>query len=112
MTSPAVDLSNLREMTQGDVALEKELFSTFISESQLLIEGLIRSAGDPAAVEEWRRNAHACKGISRNLGADRLGDLCYEAQTKFEAGPEEKAALLQQIRAEYAEVIAFLQPLV
>lgn len=110
MTS-AVNLDNLHEMTGSDPDLEKELFGVFLTSAEKCLEALRASTG-PGAEETWRTQAHAWKGMSLNLGADTLGQLCAQAQTSKEAPESEKMALLEKIEAAYADVKAFLQPLV
>jgi len=106
MTDP-VNLENLREMTGGDLALEKELFEVFLTSSQDCLNALQANAG-AGQEETWRSQAHAWKGMSLNLGADELGKLCAEAQMNHLAPPEKKAEMLAAIDAAYAKVKAFL----
>lgn len=105
-----VDLTNLRSMTDGDVEMEKILFEEFCSsfESRLLI---LRESFKKEAAETWRTNAHALKGISLNLGAMKLGELCKAGQDGAHNNEDEKSELLKKIEAEYAEVKQFLQNL-
>lgn len=107
MTAP-VDLTNLRDMTDGDTAMEKELFKEFISSFEAGLDVLTASCGDGAA-ETWRSKVHALKGIALNLGAERLGALCKDGQDKHLAGADTKRALLKDIQDEYQKVKLFLQ---
>jgi len=106
--SEPVDLKNLREMTDGDKEMEKSLFQEFFSSFEDGIKALKASLGDIAA-ETWRKNAHALKGISLNLGANKLGELCKSAQEKNTSPQDAKKSLLAEIEWEYAEVKKFLQ---
>lgn len=104
----SVNLDNLHEMTGGDNDLEKELFEVYISAAEACLKALETNQG--AGQEEvWRTQAHAWKGMSLNLGAEPLGKLCAEAQTKHLAPPEEKAKMFETIKAEYELVKAFLK---
>ena len=107
MTEP-VNLENLREMTGGDTALEKELFEVYLSSSDDCLKNLKINQG-AGQEETWRTQAHAWKGMSLNLGAEALGKLCAEAQMNHTASPEEKAIMLTAIEAEYEAVKAFLK---
>lgn len=107
MSGP-VDLSNLHDLTGGDAGVELELFKVFLEEAAANYDGLSASLSKP---EDWRRYAHALKGISRNLGAARLGDLCYEAQQGFQAEQNEKTRILANIEAEFLAVKGFLAPM-
>jgi histidine phosphotransfer protein HptB len=99
----AIDLSNLREITGGDVDVERELFDLFLQSADECIAALKNSADTPHN-DEWRKQAHAFKGTSLNLGAGELGRLCKEAQEKYQAAPDEKRALLAAIESEFGRV--------
>lgn len=103
-----VNLDNVREMLGHDPVREKELFQIFIESADENIDGLVKSTG-PGAEENWRTQAHALKGMSLNLGATKLGDLCATAQKGNAASQTEKEAMLSEIQAEYAKVRDFLQ---
>lgn len=106
MTQP-VDLSNLRSMIQDDVELERELFATFYESFEGGLNDL-QQALQSADQENWRRHAHALKGIAYNLGANRLGDLCKTAQDHPQASEAEKTNLLQSLQIEYASAKQYL----
>ncbi len=110
MEPPAIDLTNLHEMTGNDAVLEKELFDIFLASGAECIAAL-RDSFAPAAAEQWRKSAHALKGTSLNLGAEKLGKLCRQAQDNPAAAPEEKQQILTAIETEYAKVENFLQNL-
>ncbi|MEQ1706134.1 MAG: hypothetical protein ABL867_09225, partial [Rickettsiales bacterium] len=63
-----VDLDNLRSMTDGDAEMEKILFEEFFSCFDTAIINMQNNYGEDNR-EEWRKDAHALKGISMNLGA-------------------------------------------
>lgn len=105
--SNVVDLTNLRSMTDGDVELERALFEEFNSSCDASINTLTSATGDESA-EKWRSTAHAMKGISSNLGAQRLTELCKRAQEISNQNPSEKHTVLEEIKSEYAQVKAFL----
>ena len=107
MTAP-VNLSNLREMTDGDKELEESLFLEFFSSSEKLLNQLTQALAEDD-FEAWRTSAHALKGTSYNLGAQQLGDYCKKAQEGHAEPSQEKAPLLQLITSEYALVKEFLQ---
>ncbi len=103
----SVDLTNLREMTGNDAALEKELFNIFLITAAESIT-ILRNSCEPDATEAWRKAAHALKGISLNLGAEGLGKLCEEAQDSATAMQDKKQAMLADIEAEHMRVEGFL----
>ena len=102
-----VDLANLRSMTDGDVEMEHALFGEFFKAFDHGIAALQSSLA--ADAEEWRKTAHALKGISLNLGAMALGSYCTQAQNESTASASAKTALLEQMRSEYGRVHAFLR---
>ncbi|MDD3182836.1 MAG: Hpt domain-containing protein [Alphaproteobacteria bacterium] len=106
MTS-SVNLENLHEMTGGDKTLEKELFEVYLASSEDCLKALVDNQGS-GQEETWRTQAHAWKGMSLNLGAEPLGKLCAEAQINHLAPPEEKAKMVELIKAEYENVKQFL----
>jgi|GEM_PF-789813 len=110
MTDPneaPVNLDNVREMLGGDPARERELFGIFYAATEEAIAALGKSCG-AGAEEEWRTQAHAMKGMSLNLGAAKLGELCATAQKSNMAPEAEKQKLLAEIKAEYEAVKAYL----
>ena len=107
MTGP-VNLDNLREMTGGDETVERELFNVFLDSSNKCLTAL--QASTTAGQEEtWQTEAHAWKGMSLNLGAEKLGELCACAQMNNRASPEEKARMLNEISQEYDKVKQYLK---
>lgn len=102
-----VDLRNLREITDGDAEMEKELFKEFIktADSYIVILGELLNADKN---ELWRTTAHAFKGLALNLGATNLGELCKKAQENNTASLQDKTSMLEAIRQEYAGVNDFL----
>ncbi len=102
-----VDLTNLREITDGDTAMEKELFEEFISTGDSYIVKFSQ-AMEPDNNETWRTISHSFKGIALNLGAMQLGELCKKAQENNTANIQEKTAMLESIKREYIAVRDYL----
>lgn len=99
----SVNFNNLQEITGGDPAMESELFELFLSSSVDCINGLrdALASGDEKA---WRNHAHAFKGISFNLGAAPLGDICKKAQEEFQSSNDAKKTMLADMEAEMENV--------
>ena len=106
MSSP-VDLTNLREITDGDAEMEQELFKEFIRTSDSYVASLEQTF-DAGSSEEWRTTAHSFKGIALNLGANNLGELCKKAQDSHTVTSAEKEAIFNSIKLEYASVKNYL----
>ncbi len=103
----SVDLTNLREMTGGDSAIEQMLFVEFCKSAQGCVQGLTQFCTEGQA-ENWRKSAHAFKGIALNIGANQLSVLCKQAQDQHMADAATKALMLQSIKSEYALVEEYL----
>jgi HPt (histidine-containing phosphotransfer) domain-containing protein len=103
----AVDLAAFHELTGGDVSLERKLFKDFLISSMGCLHAMQKnwSKGTELA---WQQQAHALKGICLNLGADRLGKLCKQAQDSSTAEPTKKLELLQAIQNELESVKRYL----
>lgn len=108
--SEPVDLDNLRSMTDGDAEMEKALFDEFFSCFDSALDQMQNNYGEDKA-EDWRKEAHALKGISLNLGATQLGELCKAAQDEFMACADYKDGILKKIRTEYQVVRNFINNL-
>lgn len=107
MTNP-VDLRNFREMTGGDQEIERELFEEFLRSSHKCI-GFLEDNCSHGENKTWRQNAHAFKGISLNLGAANLGELCKQAQEGYEASMEDKKYFLNAIKQEFSRVEKYIE---
>lgn len=103
-----VDFDRLNEMTGGLSAVQAELFLLYRQGSDGCLRKM-RGCLDGKYSELWRRQAHTWKGMSLNLGASRLADLCGQALYLAEAGCGEKKALLAEIEAEYERVKAWFK---
>ncbi|MCB1532887.1 MAG: Hpt domain-containing protein [Alphaproteobacteria bacterium] len=110
MTQVDIDLSNLKMAADGDKELERELFEEFIESSTELLSVLKKNAqiDNKNNHETWQKNAHALKGISSNLGAYTLADLCKQAQELLPDSLDTKTALLDKIQKEHESVVAYL----
>ena len=102
-----VDLTNLRSMTDGDAELEAALFEEFYASFEAGIAALQTLVEDIDS-ELWCKRAHALKGVALNLGAERLGELCNQAQEKSLTLQKGKMTLLHDIETEYRAVKQFL----
>ncbi len=107
MAESPVDLSNLHVLTDNNPVFETELFTQFLDSAATCLLGMRRAfnASDEGA---WRREAHALKGLSYNLGAKGLGDLCALAQGDNRAAEDDKAIMLKEIADELGRVGDYL----
>ena len=96
---PVIDLERLLGFTDGDLQLESELASLYLSSAWVYVE---RMAAALEAGTAWREPAHALKGASANLGACQVAALARAAEAA-EPCPER----LLPLRAALEEVAAF-----
>jgi len=69
-----VEIPRLKEISDGDPAIERELIELFLQSMEKHLDALISAARDRDR-ESLQREAHATKGISANMGARRLQDM-------------------------------------
>lgn len=100
----AIDFPQLRIVTEGDEALERELIALYCTLAEDCLSRMAGLVGAPG--EGWGRVAHELKGASANLRALQMTDLCKEAET-FE-GRDERERMLAAIRAELQRIKAVL----
>lgn len=110
MTCDPVNLSNLRDITGGDTEIEKELFQVFLDSAQDCLTALATSCTQGDA-ETWRKQSHAFKGISYNLGAETLGDICRTAQDSATSDIKDKRVMLAAMQHEFSRVQDYLRTL-
>lgn len=103
-----VDLTNLREVTDGNPDLEKSLFGNFFQCAEENIQELSHNCIDGASTA-WTEQAHALKGAALNMGAFNLGEICDRAQNMHEATANDRAVTYTQIKNEYEAVKAYLE---
>lgn len=104
-----IDITHLETFTDGDPETERELFNIFCEQAELAMLRLESACGGEASFDEWKSAAHRFKGASANLGAHRLSELCFAAETGFMDEEKRKHELLRAIRASYLDVQRFLQ---
>jgi HPt (histidine-containing phosphotransfer) domain-containing protein len=74
-------LSQLREMSGGDVSVLKDLLQLFREDAASIMERLTDAATQENATA-LREAAHSLKGGAANLGAIQLSKLCYELEMR------------------------------
>lgn len=99
--SAPIDLARLREFTDGDRQLERELSALYVETAAVYIGQMRGALDDP---EAWARAAHALKGASVNIGAVELAESAARAE-RVEPSPE----LLEELAGRLEAVRSFLQ---
>jgi len=91
-----VDLDRLNIITAGDKDVMKEIADLFLKDGRKRLSE-IRDALKEQNLEAVRKNAHALKGASMNLGAQELGATCAALENRA------REASLPAMRREYAQ---------
>lgn len=73
----ALDLDHLRSFTDGDLQLEDELVTLYLSTAEVYLQRMRDALGSG---QPWGAIAHALKGASGNLGARRVHSLALAAE--------------------------------
>ena len=68
---------NVMDATDGDLSMEAMLYQSFLKTSATYMQEITTT--DEA--ETKARALHSLKGLSLNMGAEALGDLCRRAET-------------------------------
>lgn len=102
-----VDLSLMREVSEGDQAMERKLVSVFIRQTDINMV-ILRDKVAAGTTREWINAAHMVKGGAGGVGAMRLHKLAETAQ-EFEGDDTTRAALLAQMETAYADVKIFFK---
>lgn len=108
--SVPVDLSRLKEFTEGDKETEQMVINLFLETAYEAFDRLKSSQlqNDPV---EWSKAAHSFKGASGNLGAMALHTLCAEAEYSSELPASEKDLILGGLYQEFSKVENYLKGL-
>lgn len=96
---PILDIDHLASFTDGDSALESEIAALYVSSTEVYLERMHEAL---AAATPWTRFAHALKGASSNLGAQRVAALALTAERSPPSADQ-----LAALRAAVEEVKTF-----
>ena len=80
-----LDFSRLDEITDGDMEFERELWRTFEEGCRERVEALEKAMRENDA-DQVRRQAHAMRGASANIGAYPLEDYSKTLEAESTAG--------------------------
>ena len=96
-------IATLLEMVGDDRGFLAELIDTYLADTPEQL-GAMRAAADAGDAAALVRPAHTLKTNSRNLGAERLAQLCLELETGARQGAVDRApARVAQAEAAFAE---------
>ncbi|MDL0430074.1 Hpt domain-containing protein [Marinobacter sp. TBZ242] len=99
-------LAELRDVMEDEFDI---LIKTFLMDSSDRIAHL-RSALEHEDADRFSKSAHSLKGSCINIGAPRLGELCFDAEKAGrESRLQEAAELVDAIESEFRKVEAGLK---
>lgn len=105
---PPVDLTNFHELTGGDSRLEALLLVEFIMSFNSGLERLKISLNNSC---EWKRQSQILKGLSLNVGATALSELCKRCNDAGSGSQSMRQELIKDLLREYEEVRQYLKVL-
>jgi CheY-like chemotaxis protein/HPt (histidine-containing phosphotransfer) domain-containing protein len=108
-SSAPVDVSRLRDMAEGNPALEKEMARLFVEQSEKNLATLKQSHARKD-LDTLREAAHMFKGGASGIGATGLAQVCDRLEY-FEGTNGGRAALIEGVGKEYASVKYYLEEL-
>jgi len=101
MENPVFDRAHLAQYTDGDAALEAELFGLLTDQAKRCVDAL-RTAVDE---EAWKAAAHTLKGAASGMGAFALADACGRAEETAQANWPAAALSVEQASDEALKTI-------
>lgn len=99
-------LAELQDVMENEFDI---LIRTYLSDSRDRIK-MLRAALQENDPDAFTKSAHSFKGSCINIGAPRLGELCFEAEQAGRDGRLEQAGqLLDEIDSEFRTVTELLE---
>lgn len=99
-----MDMSRLREITDGDPELESQLFQLYIETADRVISALVLHIEDHSG--QWAKLVHELKGASANMHIPTMLSLCREMEKMDE--PKLRREKLEELGQAYAPLRAEL----
>lgn len=99
-----IDWNALREVTDGDAALEAQLFDLLKRTMDEGIAALHNQLNEPT--HGWKETAHRLKGAAANIHSARLREACFAAEKAV--GAEARTQALSQLQHDWEELKAAL----
>ncbi len=107
--APPVDMPALHEVTGGDAEFEHDLIETFIASGDAHLRDIVEALGQ-RDFDTIARRAHALKGSSANIRAERLSHAAAGLERAAQHRSEsEVAELVSELDARYGEVTRLLR---
>lgn len=105
-----MNLDRLKEFTDGDKAAAERVINLFLKRGEETLNVMAENC-DKKPNKLWRDAAHTLKGASGSLGANRLYQLCIEAEENYDREFDDKVAILQSLEHEFLNLSDYLRSL-
>lgn len=104
-----IDLSVIREASDGDTVFEQELFEVFVEDCHERLERLDKAVRN-RDIDTTRRESHTLKGAAANIGAESMR-ACALALERTDVLQENVLALerLAALQKSYEDVREFIE---
>lgn len=106
--APPISLSHFRGITDGDRALEEQFLQLYLHTAHRCIDQM-NAVLSQDHNNIWRAATHELKGASKNIGADRMADICRQCEQT--ASYSERKHHLERIVEECARIEIFVEDL-
>lgn len=107
--SQAVQLERIREISDGDTEFETEIVNLFIDDQRERMQD-VRAALNSGDAEALKKQAHAMKGASANIGANTLHQIASQLEKLGAEGQLEQAGhVFDQLQTESERVCECLR---
>lgn len=109
---PPFDIKEMRANIGDDPETESMLLGMFVQsagESLRLLSDNFPLDSDADYNALWKTHMHQIKGAALNIGAAKLYEVSRVAQDEYEAPPEDKKIMLDNVTAQFQEVENYIQ---
>lgn len=102
-----IDLSHIRNFTDGDKDMERKIVEIFYETVDESLEVLRKNIQGKNENSDWKMAAHRMKGSMAQIGAVRLAAMCAEAEKQFNMSEGDKQIALMAIEVDYRNLQKF-----
>ena len=104
-----IDMAHLELFTDGDLKQEQMLADIFINVGLDSLSVMEDHLSGKQPEDSWRIAAHKLKGSAAQIGAQKLSDICLEAEKGVNDNVEHKTLMVKEIRRGLEEIAIFFK---
>jgi len=106
-SEPEIDFDHLNQYVGGDISLTKEVFGLFKNQVDMWAKALQADADDTV----WEGLTHSLKGTAKAIGANRLADVCENAEALVgdNARPAARQVAVEQMELRISRTMIEIQ---